>query len=118
MASIEAERRRLARARPDTASGALLAAELDLAARMAAQSCHLMLWQQALARGARGTAKQLATRAMRELRQLERDFTALWPRRNKATPAKCIPFLQWRIADYLCGRLHFAPKVARSAPGV
>lgn len=118
LACLETERRRLARARPDTASGMLLVAELDLAARMATQSCHLMLWQQALARGARGTAKQLATRAIRELQQLDRDFTALWPRRNKATPAKCIPFLQWRIADYLCGRLHFAPEIARPAPGV
>ena len=79
----------------------LLARELDLAARMAAQSCQFMLWQQAVAAGNQTTAAaKRARRGIRELRALEKDFDALWPRRNQATPRHCTPFLQWRIADY------------------
>lgn len=93
----------------------MLVAELDLAARMAAQSCKLMLWQQSLAAGSRADAKRMAQTGIRELRALEQDFAALWPKRNKGTTSKCSPFLQWRIADYLCARLHFPPEVARTA---
>ena len=115
LAEIENQRRNLKRARPSTNSGEMLVAELDLAARMAAQSCKIMLWQQALAAGKRAEAKRLAQSGIRELRALEQDFTSLWPRRNKGTTAKCSPFLQWRIADYLCARLHFPPEIARQS---
>ena len=33
--------------------------------------------------------------------KLEKDFNALWPLRNKATPRHCSPFLRWRMDDYL-----------------
>ena len=115
LAEIEKQRRVLKRARPSTDAGQLLVAELDLAARMAAQSCKIMLWQQALVAGKRAKAKRMAQTGIRELRALDQDFTALWPKRNKGTTAKCSPFLQWRIADYLCARLHFPPEVARKA---
>jgi hypothetical protein len=115
LAEIERQRRVLRRARPVTDAGQTLAAELDLAARMAAQSCRLMVWQQTLAAGRKAEAKRLAQADIRELRALERDFTALWPKRNKATCARSTPFLQWRIADYLCARLHFPPEIARKA---
>ena len=48
-------------------------------------------------------------------RALEQDFNALWPRRNKGTTTRCSAFLQWRIADYLCAKLHFPPEIARKA---
>ena len=115
LAEIEKQRRVLKRARPTTDAGQMLVAELDLAARMAAQSCQIMLWQQALAGGKRIEARRMAETGIHELRALEQDFTALWPRRNKGTTAKCSAFLQWRIADYLCARLHFPPEVARKA---
>ena len=99
--------------KPKTASGRLLQRELDLAARMAAESCHIMLWQQALARGDRSSARKLSQRGIRALRQLEREFKAYWPQRNKGTTLKCSPFLQWRIQDYRNGALHFPPEVAR-----
>jgi hypothetical protein len=79
------------------------ASELDLAARMAAQSCKFMLWQQAVAAGRMSEAKYLARRGTRELKQLEKEFNALWPLRDKATPRHCSAFLQWRMDDYRGG---------------
>ena len=112
---IEKQRRLLRRARPTTETGELMIAELDLAARMAAASCQIMRWQQTLAAGRRAQAKRMAQAGIRDLRKLEQDFNALWPRRNKGTAVKSSPFFQWRIADYLCARLHFAPEIARRA---
>jgi len=98
---IEKQRKILARAKPKSDSGKILARELDLAARMAEQSGKFMLWQQAVAAGKKPAAKQLAQGGVRELRKLEKDFNAYWPLRNKATTRHCSPFLQWRIDDYL-----------------
>jgi len=81
----------------------ILVDELDLAARMAAESCHFMLWQQAVASGKMPDAKRLAQRGIRELLNLEKDFNAYWPLRNKATPIHCTPFLRWRMEDYRRG---------------
>ncbi len=90
----------------------ILLRELDLAARMAAQSCKFMLWQQAVAKqgrvgaprrpdaAARRPYQQMARTSIRELKQLEKDFNAVWPLRNKATPKHCSAFLRWRINDY------------------
>jgi len=90
----------------------VLLLELDLAARMAAQSCRFMLWQQAVAKQGRVGAprrpdaaaarpyQQMAQAGIRELQRLEKDFNAYWPLRNKATPNHCSAFLRWRINDY------------------
>jgi hypothetical protein len=77
----------------------ILALELDLAARMAAESCRFMLWQQTAAAGKKLRAKMLAQQSVRELRKLENDFNAYWPLRNKATTKHCSPFLQWRMEE-------------------
>ncbi len=87
--------------KPDSAK--ILASELDLAARMAEQSCQFMLWQQAVAAGRKPEAKALARQGVRELRKLEKDFKAYWPLRNKATMKHCSPFLRWRMDDYQRG---------------
>jgi hexosaminidase len=79
----------------------ILVQELDLAARMAEQSCQFMLWQQAVAAGKKSAAKLLARAGLRELRKLEKDFNAYWPLRNKATPKHCSPFLRWRVEEML-----------------
>ena len=79
----------------------ILALELDLAARMAAQSCQFMLWQQARAAGKCSEAKRLARTGIRTLRKMEKDFNAYWPLRNKGTPQHCSAFLKWRIRDFL-----------------
>ncbi|HEY3932828.1 MAG TPA: family 20 glycosylhydrolase [Verrucomicrobiae bacterium] len=79
----------------------ILALELDLAARMAAQSGKFMLWQKLVAAGKISKAKKLARIGVRELKQLQKNFADYWPLRNKATPKHCSPFLQWRIEDYL-----------------
>jgi hexosaminidase len=107
---ILAARRELARlrrvihhARPGSRVSKLLARELDMAARMAQQSCEFMLWQQALASGRRRIASKLASRAIRELQKLDSDFRSYWPLRNKGTTAKCSAFLRWRIDDYKRG---------------
>jgi hypothetical protein len=81
----------------------ILIEELDLAARMAGQSCQFMLWQQAVAAGKSSEAKRRAQAGIRELRKLEKDFNAYWPLRNKATPKHCTPFLKWRMDDYRRG---------------
>ena len=90
----------------------ILALELDFAARMAAQSCQFMLWQQAVANHGRVDAlrrpdaaawcpyQQMAQTGIRELKRLEKDFNALWPLRNKATTEHCSAFLKWRMDDY------------------
>ena len=104
--AIESQRTKLKLAKPDSGSGRLLVAELDLAARMAVQSCRFMLWQQAVAAGNKAHAKRLAQTGVRELRKLEMDFNSYWPQRNKATPKHCSPFLQWRIQDYLSADHH------------
>jgi hexosaminidase len=109
---IEAQRSILHRCRPGTRLAEALAAELDLAARMAAQSCKYMLWQQALASGRETEARLLAKRAVAELIQLEEEFDAYWPTRNKGTTQKCSPFLHWRIEDYRRAKLHFPPRAA------
>jgi hypothetical protein len=78
----------------------ILMLELNLAARMAAQSCQFMLWQQARAAGENSKARHWARTGIRELQKLEKDFNAYWPLRNKATPQHCAAFLKWRIRDY------------------
>jgi len=88
------------RARPASPSAQMLALELDMAARMAAHSCRFMLWQQALAGGKRSSARKMGRDAIRELRQLDREFRDYWPKRNKGTTEKCSAFLQWRMQDY------------------
>jgi hexosaminidase len=100
LSEIQSQRKVLSRAKPKSNSGKILARELDLAARMAAQSCQFMLWQQAVAAGKKSEAKLLAQKSVHELRELEKDFSAYWPLRNKATTKHCSPFLQWRIEDY------------------
>jgi len=99
LAEIKTNRRQLRRAKANSDVGAVLVLELDLAARMAEQSCQFMLWQQAIAAGKSVEAKRLAVQTMQELEQFEDDFKAYWPLRNKATTKHCSPFLQWRIAE-------------------
>ena len=94
---------------------AILVAELKLAARMAAQSCQFMLWQQAVAnRGRVGALRrpdtavrryyqQMAQTGISDLKKLEKEFDALWTLRNKATPKHCSAFLRWRMDDYRSG---------------
>lgn len=106
---IELQREVLSQANPSTPAGTGYAQELDLAARMAAQSCHYMLWQQMLASGKTPAARREAGLRVRELRELEQDFNAFWPSRNQGDPARCAGFLQWRIEDYLGAKLHFTP---------
>jgi hypothetical protein len=111
---VETQRAVLGRARPATEAGKILAAELDLAARMAAQSCKIMLWQQALAGGKDGLARRMAKVGIAELRDLDRDFRRYWPLRNQGTTAKCSAFLRWRLEDYRRGALHYPPAAARA----
>jgi hypothetical protein len=98
---IEGQRTMLRRAESLTGNARILLRELELAARMAAQSCRFMLWRQARAAGKILEARRLARGGVRELRRLDREFNAYWPLRNKATPRHCSAFLKWRIRDYL-----------------
>jgi hypothetical protein len=113
--AVRQQRQRLLRGQPSTSAGRLLKQELDLAARLAEQSCHFMQWQQALAAGKTDKARTLARAGMAALRRLDREFTAYWPKRNKATPKHCSAFIKWRLADYRSGKLHFPPEVARQS---
>jgi hexosaminidase len=100
MRTIERERETIRRGKYSTDSAMVLAVELDLAARMAVQSCQYMLWQQALAAGKSAEVKTMAREGIRDLQRLEKDFNAYWPMRNKGAPRHSTPFLQWRIGDY------------------
>jgi hypothetical protein len=97
LAEVERLQKELRRARPQNRAGKILQTELELAARMAAQSCQFMLWQQALAAGESARARRMAAAAIRALRKLEKDFDAHWPLRNKGTTHKCSAFLRWRM---------------------
>jgi hypothetical protein len=83
-----------------SSAGRILVRELELAARMAEQSCKFMLWQQAVAGGKNLQARQMAKAGIAELTRLEKDFAAYWPIRNKGTTRHCSPFLRWRMEDY------------------
>ncbi len=113
---VETQRALLRRARPVSRAGKIAVQELDLAARMAAQSCKFMLWQQALAAGNDSIARRLTKHGIQELRDLDRDFRQYWPSRNKGTTEKCSPFLRWRADDYRRGVLHFSPEAAAAEP--
>jgi len=101
---IERHRAQLLRAQPQTESGKLAQRELDLAAKLAAESCRFMLWQQAVSAGRTTPAAKLARAGISRLRKLEREFQTLWPPRNKGNPARCAPFFRWRMEDYRRGR--------------
>jgi hypothetical protein len=81
-------------------NGKILVHELELAARMAEQSCKFMLWQQALVSGKTSLAQRMSKTGIKELMQLDRDFNSFWPCRNKGATKNSSPFLKWRIADY------------------
>jgi hypothetical protein len=100
---IEKQRAALRCAKPSTKTAWTLLRELDLVARMAAQSCQFMLWQQAVAAGRISKAKKLARVGIRKLHELGKDFDAYWSLRNKATPRHCSAFLRWRINNYRRG---------------
>ncbi|HEY1663048.1 MAG TPA: family 20 glycosylhydrolase [Verrucomicrobiae bacterium] len=102
---IERQRSILIRANVSSTSERVLLRELDLAARMAAQSCKFMLWQRAVAKGRTSKARQMALAGIGELKRLQRDSNASWPLRNKATPKHSSEFLKWRIDDYRRGRV-------------
>jgi hypothetical protein len=91
----------------------MLVRELELASRMALESCRIMLWQQALAAGEAASARKLARAGLRELERLDEDFRRYWPMRNKGTTARSTPFLRWRMDDYRKGKLHFSPEAAQ-----
>jgi hexosaminidase len=115
LAEVEKQRAVLAKIKSISKSGVILKMELDLAARMAAESCRIMLWQQALAAGKTKEAKRLASAGIKALQQIAHTYDACWPWRNKATSANSSPFLKWRMEDYRRGKLHFPPEVARVA---
>lgn len=81
-------------------AGKILVRELELAARMAEQSCKFMLWQQTVAEGKISRALQMAKTGMAELARLEKEFDAFWLKRNKGTTKHCSAFLGWRMNDY------------------
>jgi hypothetical protein len=98
---------------PATRSGNLLAWELEMATRMAAESCRIMLWQQALTSGDRSAARQLARDGIRDLRELDVEFREYWPLKNKGSVDTCAMFLRWRADDYARERIYFSPEAAQ-----
>jgi hypothetical protein len=104
---IEKQRTLLTLAKTTSPSAKIMSWELDLAARMAAESCHFMLWQQLVAAGKKAEAKRRARQQIRSLKKLEIDFAAAWPQRNKGTPLHCSQFLKWRIAALLGVSPHY-----------
>ncbi len=112
-AEVEKQRAELYASHPRTHAGEILALELDLAARMAVESCNIMLWQQAVAGGRALQARRMAAAGIGALRELDRDFQAYWPLRNKGTTARCSTFLRWRVQDYRRGIVYYPPQAAR-----
>ena len=94
--------------------GKLLAIELDLAARLATQSCAFMLWQPVLSAGREAEARRRATAGIAALSELQEEFDAYWPLRNKGAAFRNWPFLKWRVADYRGGKLPLSAKAGLS----
>jgi hypothetical protein len=113
LGEVEQQREILKAAQPADMTAGVLCLELDLAARMAAQSCHFMLWQQEVAFGRQARAQRMARAGIAQLKELREHFANYWPLRNKGTTAKCSAFLDWRIEDYRSGKLAYAPEEAR-----
>ena len=113
LAAVEKERTVLRAAQPGNRTGQVLQFELDLAARMAEESCRIMLWQQALAAGRSRAAKALAKEGIKNLLQLDEEYDRYWPIRNKGTTEKSSAFLKWRTDEYRRGKLAFPPRVAK-----
>jgi len=103
-AELRRQLARLERARPVGVAGEIFRKELRLAARLAGMSCDYMLWQQARAGGRRVVAETLAVEMVRELRAWDKEFNALWPVRNKATPEHCTAFVKWRLEELQSGK--------------
>jgi hypothetical protein len=112
LSEIEEQISALRKGTPAGAEAKVLAQELDLAARMAAESCRYMLWQQSTGASRISEAGSIARRALPALEAIKKDFNRYWPLRNKATPNKCAAFLQWRIDDYKNRRLYYNPAEA------
>jgi hypothetical protein len=110
---VERQRAVLYKSRPRTRAGEVLAVELGMAARMAVESCRIMLWQQAVVGGRDSQARRLAVAGIRALQELDRDFRAYWPLRNKGTTAKCSAFMRWRMRDYQRATVYYGPATAR-----
>jgi len=110
---VERQRAILSRSKPSNQEGTVLVAELDLAARMAGESCRIMIWQQAVAARPGAATRRMAQIGIRELTELDREFRAYWPERNQGTTARCSPFLRWRMEDYRRAALYYPPDVAR-----
>jgi hypothetical protein len=114
LSEIEEQISALRKGSPAGSEAKVLAEELDLAARMAAESCRYMLWQQSLGASRMAEANSIARRATPALKALKKDFARYWPTRNKATPNKCAAFLNWRIKDYRNQTLYYTPAEAVS----
>jgi hypothetical protein len=113
MEELEKYAAALKRSKPATEASSVLKLEFELAWRMAMESCHLMLWQQALAAGKKAEARKLAKRGITSLSEIDAAFNAYWPTRTKGDTGKSTGFLKWRIEDYKKGILHFPPEVAQ-----
>lgn len=111
--AVKRARAQLKKAMVQSPVNRVLVDELDLAARMAEESCHYLLWQQALAKARSAAAREMAQAGIQRIAILKRDFRAYWSRRNKGTPSKCATFLDWRLEDYHAGRLHYSPEAAQ-----
>lgn len=114
LSEIEEQLSAIRKGTPTGAGAKVLAQELELAARMAAESCRYMLWQQSIGASRISQAGSLARRAVPALEGINEDFARYWPLRNKATPKKCTAFLQWRIHDYKNRTLYYSPEKAGS----
>ncbi|HWF18725.1 MAG TPA: beta-N-acetylhexosaminidase, partial [Verrucomicrobiae bacterium] len=112
MEELENQHSLLNCARPASASAKIFVYELELAARMAIQSCKIMLWQQSLAKGRTASSRSMAKKGIAELLELNEEFSLYWPKRNKGIAMRHWPCLKWRIEDYRRGVLHFPPEVA------
>jgi hexosaminidase len=113
--TVEVQIAKMSLTTPESSSGINFAMELNLAARMAVESCKIMLWQQALSAGKHAAAARLAREGVKQLEELDSQFNEFWPARNKGTTARCSTFLRWRIEDYRQATLHFPPDKARVA---
>lgn len=110
LALVEQQRAILGRVRLGHPAGQTLQLELDLAARMAEESCHIMLWQHAMAAGRTRAARKIAREGIKRLGALDQDYDRYWPIRNKGTTAKSCAFLRWRMQDYAAGHNPFPPQ--------
>jgi len=108
----------LKQSRPEGDSARGMVEDLQIAASLATESTEYLLWQLDLDEGKTAQAIRRAHRGIKALRQIKSRWLPAWKARNKGTPGKNWPFMDWRIEEYQGGKLPYSREESLQQPKV